>query len=142
LWIFSLHDVVVNEVTFGEPSVDGSLSYIITVLNATDGDNNDGMETDTTEISAVEYFGRADIASLDNNHPSIVVFAGCDCGLQSSPNSVGKELLHTGGVATISSSGNVVYVLLGMMRTIAPIFNSTPLSVERTVDWVFSFVNN
>jgi hypothetical protein len=28
----------------GDPSVDGSLTYIITVLNATDGDNNDGNE--------------------------------------------------------------------------------------------------
>jgi hypothetical protein len=28
----------------GDPSVDGSLTYIITVLNATDGDNNDGND--------------------------------------------------------------------------------------------------
>ena len=73
-----------------------------------DTDDGDGIP-EGGEISTPAYFVRSDILVLDDSHPSIVTFASCDCGLQSSPNSVGKELLHNGGIATISSSGNVVY---------------------------------
>ena len=75
------------------------------------GDWNSNGRPDSAELSQPAYFVRADIASLDDAHPSIVIFADCDCGLYNSPNAGGKELLHTGGVATISSAGNVQYTL-------------------------------
>ena len=91
----------------GHGYTDGS-GVVSTVWN---GDWNFNGRPDTGEISQPAYFVRADIANLDDAHPSIVIFADCDCGLYNSPNSVGKELLHTGGIATVSAAGNVQYTL-------------------------------
>jgi hypothetical protein len=74
-----------------------------------DTDDGDGVPEDS-EISAPAYFQTSDIPGLDDNHPSIVIFADCDCGLYNSPNAVAKEILHNGGVATVSAAGYIVFI--------------------------------
>ncbi len=75
-------------------------------------DDGDGIpEWDNGELTDTPYFDRDDIASLNNNHPSIVFFAACSCGEYDIPNACAKQLLHTGAVATIASTGNVQYTL-------------------------------
>jgi hypothetical protein len=73
-----------------------------------DGDNV--PETANSEVLEERYFRRQDIPSLDDSHPSIAFFGSCSCGDSQVSNSVGKELLHDGAVATISAAGTVVYV--------------------------------
>ncbi len=73
-------------------------------------DDGDGIpEWPNGEMASTEFFDRDDISALNNNYPSIVFFSGCSCGKYDESNSLAKELLHTGAVATIASAGNVVY---------------------------------
>jgi len=63
----------------------------------------------SSELQDLVYFSTSDLAFFNNNHPSIVHFAGCLCGQYDVPNAIAKEVLHTGGIAGIGGATQMGY---------------------------------
>lgn len=72
-------------------------------------DGNDTVGDPPGELQDLAYFHINDLSFFNNNHPSIVHFAGCYCGKYDVPNAIAKEVLHTGGIAGIGGATSMGY---------------------------------